>query len=81
MFVCRLLQLESPANAYPSLVYASCRTRRITAAWAAEDYSGLGINTLYKLAHAGKIELVEVGGRTLVVRASIDAYLASLTPK
>jgi hypothetical protein len=47
----------------------------------AEDYSGLGITTLYTLAAAGKIKMVKVGGRTLAIRASIDDYLASLAPK
>jgi excisionase family DNA binding protein len=47
----------------------------------AEDYSGVGTTTLYTLAAAGKIKMVKVGGRTLAIRASIDAYLASLTPK
>jgi excisionase family DNA binding protein len=47
----------------------------------AEDYSGLGVTTLYELAAAGKIKMVKAGGRTLVVRSSIDSYLASLAPK
>jgi excisionase family DNA binding protein len=47
----------------------------------AENYSGLGKTTLYKLAAAGKIKMVKVGGRTLAIRSSIDAYLASLAPK
>lgn len=41
----------------------------------AEEYSGLGITTLYKLAHAGKIEMIKIGGRALVSRASLDRLL------
>ncbi len=43
----------------------------------AEDYSGLGITTLYALAKRGEITLIKIGGRTLVDRASLDRCLAA----
>jgi excisionase family DNA binding protein len=43
----------------------------------AEDYSGLGKSKLYEEAAAGKITMVKAGGRTLILRESLDAYLAN----
>ena len=39
------------------------------------DASGLSISTLYRHAKAGRLRLVRVGGRTLVVAASLRALL------
>jgi hypothetical protein len=68
--------MHTPASSMPPGELAALRLHG-----PAEDYSGLGITTLYALAAAGKIKMVKVGGRTLAIRSSIDAYLASLTPK
>jgi excisionase family DNA binding protein len=68
--------MHIPASSMPLAERAALRLRG-----PAEDYSGLGVTTLYELAAAGKIKMVKAGGRTLVVRSSIDAYLASLAPK
>jgi len=37
--------------------------------------SGLSRSTLYKLASLGKLRLTRVGGRTLVLRADLEALL------
>lgn len=41
-------------------------------------FSGIGRSTLYKLLGAGQIESRKLGGRTLVVTASLRAYIAAL---
>ncbi|MBK3778412.1 helix-turn-helix domain-containing protein [Azospirillum brasilense] len=41
-------------------------------------YSGLGRSTLYNLLGKNQIEAVKAGNRTLVLTASIRAYLAGL---
>jgi hypothetical protein len=68
--------MHIPASSMPLAERAALRLHG-----PAEDYSGLGITTLYTLAAAGKIKMVKVGGRTLAIRASIDDCLASLSPK
>ena len=37
--------------------------------------SGLSRSTLYKLASLGKLRLTRVGGRTLILRADLEALL------
>ena len=44
----------------------------------ASKYIGLGKSKLYEEAAAGKLEMVKAGSRTLVLRESLDAYLAAL---
>jgi hypothetical protein len=61
--------MNIPDAPMPLSECATLRLRRAT------DYSGLGKTTLYKLGPAGKIQLIKVGGRTLVVRRSLDAFL------
>jgi hypothetical protein len=41
----------------------------------AADASGLSVSTLYRHAAAGRLRLVKVGSRTLVVAASLRALL------
>lgn len=42
----------------------------------AESYSGLGVTSLYKWAKRGEITMIRAGGRTLVLRDSLDRFLA-----
>jgi len=42
----------------------------------AADYSGLGKTTLYSLINRKKLDSIKVGGRRLVLRASLDALLS-----
>ncbi|QCO17933.1 DNA-binding protein (plasmid) [Azospirillum brasilense] len=44
----------------------------------AVQFSGIGRSRLYELMNAGQIEAVKAGNRTLVLTASIRAYLADL---
>lgn len=41
-------------------------------------FSGLGRSTLYGLLGTGQIEAVKAGNRTLVLTASLRAYIAGL---
>jgi excisionase family DNA binding protein len=43
---------------------------------AAAEYAGVCKSTLYKLAAAGRIKLIRIGGKTLVIRSSLDALLS-----
>lgn len=46
----------------------------------AVTYSGIGRTLIYRAIKAGTIKAVKHGKRTLVDRASIDAYLDNLEP-
>jgi len=41
-------------------------------------FSGIGRSRIYELMNAGQIEAVKAGNRTLIITASIRAYLAGL---
>ena len=44
------------------------------------DISGIGRTTLYRLIAEGKIDARSCGGRTIVIAASLEAYVAGLPP-
>lgn len=41
---------------------------------------GLSRATVYRMIEDGKLQRVKVGGRAMITRASIDAYLNGLIP-
>ena len=48
------------------------------AAYRIEDaakYLGLGKSKLYQLINAGEVEAVSIGGRRIITRRSLDAFL------
>ena len=44
----------------------------------AHETLGIGRSKLYELAREGRLEMVHLGRRALVTKASIKAYVASL---
>ena len=42
----------------------------------AEQFSGIAMSRIKRLAKSGDIEAVKVGGRTLIKRASLEEYLS-----
>ena len=51
---------------------------KVVSVKAAMDYIGCKKTKFYELVKTGKIEIKKLGTRTLVVIASLDAFLASL---
>jgi excisionase family DNA binding protein len=41
---------------------------------------GIGLTMLYKLIDSGSIRRVKIGRRAFITQASVDAFVASLTP-
>jgi excisionase family DNA binding protein len=50
--------------------------RRALTLHMAEDYSGLKRSSLYELLARGELESLKIGGRRLILRASLDALLS-----
>ncbi len=47
---------------------------------ACRALGGISRSTLYELARAGRIELLKLGSRSFVPRASVDRLIAEMAP-
>ena len=47
----------------------------------ADRLGGLSIRTIYNLGYRGELRLVRIGGKRMVLKSDLDAYLASVRGK